>query len=329
MGLRARLCEELKMWFKRKLKNRRLGRGHVLDVKLRTKEARAARLRLASAALGLALGTVTGLYLLWRAGDWTLDRLVFKNDVFAIRELDIRTDGSIPIEQLRRWAGVNPGDNLLALDLNRVKSDLELAPMIQSVAVERVLPRTLKISVVEREPIAQMKLLQLRPGGGIGLVCYYLDAGGHVIQPGLVRPDAKAPDPNALPVLTGVNTAELRPGRAINSPKVTAALRLIAGFERSPMAGLVDLKSVDVSGTDVLQLNTGQGSRITFAMDRLEEQLRDWRRVHDYGRKTGKAIRTLDLSVTNNAPVLWLEASAVPSSAPGLNKPSIHRKKHV
>ncbi|PYK98093.1 MAG: hypothetical protein DME19_13855, partial [Verrucomicrobia bacterium] len=101
------------MWFKRKLKNRRLGRGHVLDVKLRTKEARAARLRLASAALGLALGTVTGLYLLWRAGDWTLDRLVFKNDVFAIRELDIRTDGSIPIEQLRRWAGVNPGDNLL------------------------------------------------------------------------------------------------------------------------------------------------------------------------------------------------------------------------
>ena len=132
-----------------------------------------------------------------------------------------------------------------------------------------------------------------------------------------------------MPVLTGVNTAELRPGRAINSPKVTAALRLIAGFERSPMAGLVDLKSVDVSGTDVLQLNTGQGSRITFAMDRLEEQLRDWRRVHDYGRKTGKAIRTLDLSVTNNAPVLWLEASAVPSSAPGLNKPSIHRKKHV
>src|SRR5438552_4570731 len=259
----------LNVWIKRKAKNRRLERGNVLDVKLRAKEIRAARLRLATTAVGLSLGTVMGLYLLWRVGDWALDEFVFNNDAFAIRELDIQTDGSIPVEQLRKWAGVRPGDNLLALDLNRVKSDLELAPMIQSVAVERVLPRTLKISVVERTPIARLKLLQFRPGGGIGLVCYYLDAGGHVIQPGLVRPDAAAPDPNALPVLTGVDAAELRPGLAVNSPKVTAALRLIAGFERSPMAGLVDLKSVDVSGTDVLQLNTGQGSRITFAMDRL------------------------------------------------------------
>ena len=145
------------MWLKRIRKNRRLDRGHVLDVKLRTREVRAARLRLATTAAGLALATVGGLYLLWRAGDWALDQFVFKNDAFAIRELDIRTDGSIPIDQLSRWAGVKPGDNLLALDLNRVKCDLELSPLIESVAVERVLPRALKISVVEREPIAQGK----------------------------------------------------------------------------------------------------------------------------------------------------------------------------
>src|SRR3989475_12495223 len=132
------------MWLKRIRKNRRLDRGHVLDVKLRTREVRAARLRLATTAAGLALATVGGLYLLWRASDWALDRFVFKNDAFAIRELDIHTDGSLPVERLRRWAGVKPGDNLLALDLNRVKSDLELAPMIRSVAVERVLPGTLK-----------------------------------------------------------------------------------------------------------------------------------------------------------------------------------------
>src|SRR6266536_2650040 len=97
------------MWFQPKPKNRRLERGNVLDVKLRTKEVRRARLRLASAAAGLLLATVTGLYLLWRAGDWALDRFVFENDAFAIRELDIQTDGSIPLEQLRKWAGVKPG----------------------------------------------------------------------------------------------------------------------------------------------------------------------------------------------------------------------------
>src|SRR5216117_1760565 len=302
------------MWRKRIRKNRRLDRGHVLDVKLRTREVRAARLRLATTAAGLALATVGGLYLLWRAGDWALDQFVFKNDAFAIRELDIRTDGSIPIDQLSRWAGVKPGDNLLALDLNRVKCDLELSPLIDSVAVERVLPRALKISVVEREPIAQVKLLQFQPGGIVRLISYWLDESGHVIESMPVRADAPAQCPDALPVLAGVNPVELNPGRAVTAPKVSAALRLVAAFDKSPVAGLVDLKSVDVSGTEVLQLMTGQGTRVTFALDRLEEQLRYWRLVHDHGQKIGKLIRTLDLSVTNNAPVLWLEAGAAPTA---------------
>jgi len=317
------------MVFKRKPKNRRLERGNVLDVKLRTKEARAARLRLATTAVSLSLGTVIGLYLLWRAADWALDQFVFQNDTFAIHELDIQTDGSIPIEQLRKWAGVNPGDNLLALDLNRVKGDLELSPMIQSVAVERVLPRALKISVIEREPIAQVKMLQLLPGGGVGLVSYYLDESGHVIQPTPARGNPLAQSTDGLPVLSGVSTAELNPGRPVTSARIGAALRLIAQFENSPMAGLVDIKSVDVSGTEVLQVTTGQGNQITFAQDRIEDQLRYWRLVYDHGKKIGKAIRTLDLSVTNNAPVLWLDASAVPPLLPKHNKTSPNKKKHA
>jgi len=65
------------MWFRRKLKNRRLSRGHVLDVKLRSGQVRATRLRLASVALGVTFGTFFGLYLLWRAGEWALDRLIY------------------------------------------------------------------------------------------------------------------------------------------------------------------------------------------------------------------------------------------------------------
>src|SRR6266511_1941739 len=171
------------MWFKRTPKNRRLDRGNVLDVKLRTKEVRAARLKLATTALGVSLGTIIAFYLLWRGGVWALDQFVFKNDAFAVRDLSIQTDGSIPIEQLRRWAGVQPGDNLLALDLARIKRDIELVPMIETAAVERVLPHTLKLRVTEREPIARIKLPQLQPPGGVTMVSYLLDESGHVIQP--------------------------------------------------------------------------------------------------------------------------------------------------
>jgi cell division septal protein FtsQ len=319
------------MWSNRKAKNRRLGREHVLDVKLRTREVRAARLRLAGTALGISLGTVLGLYLVWRAGDWALDQFVFRNDAFAIRTIDIQTDGSISVERLRKWAGVKTGDNLLALDLARVKRDLELAPTIESAAVERMLPHTLRIRVVERDPIAQVRVPQFVAGGGVKLISYYLDDTGHVITPmENEAPVVNITQTNAtIPALSGVNVAELRPGHAVTAPKVTAALRLIDEFEHSPMAGLVDLLTVDLSGTDVLQVTTGQGSQITFAMDRTEEQLRRWRLVHDFGIKQGRAIRTLDLSVTNNSPVLWADASTLPPVNPKPAKPSRTRKKNV
>jgi hypothetical protein len=317
------------MWFKRTPKNRRLERSNVLDVKLRTKEVRAARLKLATTSLGVSLGTVIALYLLWRGGVWALDQFVFKNDAFAVRDLNIQTDGSIPIAQLRQWAGVKPGDNLLALDLARIKRDIELAAMIKSAAVERVLPHTLRVRVTEREPIARIKLPQLQPRGGVVIVSYYLDEGGYVIQPLAAPADTAARDADSLPVLSGVNATELRPGSIVGLPKIIAALRLIAAFENSPMSGLVELKSVDVVETEVLQVTTGQGGQITFALDRLDEQLRRWRAVHDYGQKNGRTIRTLDLSVANNSPVLWLGAGAVPPSLPKSGQSLADKKRHV
>src|SRR5580765_3282654 len=141
------------MWFRRpKYRNRRSGRRYVLDVKLRSDQVRSSRMRLGAIAFGVLFGTVFGLYVLWCVGEWTLDRLVYKNHSFAIQQVEVQTDGVIAHEQLRRWAGAKLGDNLFALDLARVKRDLELVPCINSVSVERVLPRTLRIRVSEREP---------------------------------------------------------------------------------------------------------------------------------------------------------------------------------
>src|SRR6202044_2356637 len=105
------------MWFKRGQKNRRLNRGHVLDVKLRSDQVRATRTRLFAVAFGVVAGTVFRLYLLWRAGEWTLDKFVYENSTFAIQDVQVQTDGVIAPEQLRHWAGVKPGANLIALDL--------------------------------------------------------------------------------------------------------------------------------------------------------------------------------------------------------------------
>lgn len=320
------------MWFKHKTKNRRLWRSqNVLEVKVRSKVVRAARTRMAALSLGVLFGTVFGLYVLWRLGEWTLDQLVYENKSFAIEQVEVQTDGVILPEQLRRWSGVRPGQNLLALDLARVKYDLELVPMIQSASVERILPGTLRIRVLEREPVAQVNVLSPRSGGGLEQMIFQLDAEGFVLQPLDPRQRAVTPGQagDQLPVIAGLNASEFQPGRRVDLPPVQSALKFIAAFEQSPMSGLVDLKRIDVSGPQVLVVMTGQGSEVTFATDDFEQQLGRWRKVYDECLRQRKAIATLDLAVSDYTPLRFVEASPVPPSVPKNLKPSRTRKKNV
>src|SRR5882672_6961927 len=128
------------MWFFNKPKNRAFERRRVLDVKVARRQAVRQRVRVATLAAGLSLGTLFTLYLAWCGGNWAMTRFIYENKAFAVQEIDIQTDGVIALEQLRRWAGVKREQNLFALDLTRVKRDLELVPAIQDAAIERVLP---------------------------------------------------------------------------------------------------------------------------------------------------------------------------------------------
>jgi cell division septal protein FtsQ len=319
------------MWFKREIKNRRLNRGHLLDVKVRSDQVRATRTRLAAIASGVLFGTVFGLYLFWRTGEWALDKFVYENSEFAIQNIQVQTDGVIVPDQLRRWSGVKPGANLIALDLASVKRNLELVSMIDSVSVERILPRTLKIRVTERKPVAQINVPRVVASGEIAVSVFQLGADGFMMQPLdprlCVLPLSQINE--QLPVITGLNVYQLQPGRRVESPQVQAALRLIGAFNHSPMAGLVDLRRIDVSSPQVIVATTGQGSEITFGLDNLEQQLRRWRGIYDLGQSKDKIIASADLAVTDNIPVLWMELGAAPGTPPKIVNPAHSRRKNV
>jgi cell division protein FtsQ len=321
------------MWFRREHnKNRRLHRSHVLDVKLRSDQVRATRVRLASMIFLLVAGTFFGLYLLWHIGEVVLNAFVYQNSDFAIQQVEVQTDGVIAPDQLRRWSGVKPGANLIALDLGAVKRNLELVSAIDSVSVERVLPRTLKIRVKERDPIAQVDIPRADGAGGIAVSVFQLDGNGVVMQPldpRLCTVPLAQINPQ-LPVIMGLNLFQLQPGRRVDLPQVQAALQLITAFGRSPMAGLVDLRRVDVSGSGVIIVTTGQGSVITFGLDNQEQQLRRWRQIYDLGLSQQRSIATADLAVENNVPVRWMMASLVPAAVtPKAVKPLKYRRRNV
>ena len=321
------------MWFKREQnKNRRLHRHHVLDVKLRSDQVQATRLRLGLLALLVPVSTVLALYLVWRIGESALNAFVYENADFAIQRVDVQTDGVIVPEQLRRWAGVKPGANLIALDLAAVKRNLELVSLIDSVSVERVLPRTLKIRVTERDPIAQVNVPRAAGANGIVVSVFQLDAAGMVMQPLDPRLStvSLAQMNSQLPVIAGVNAFQMQPGRRMELPQVQAALQLIEAFAKSPMAGLVDLRRVDISAPGVVVATTGQGSVLTFGLDNFDQQLRRWRQIYDYALTRKSNIASADLAVANNVPVRLVLADAVPVAVtPKVVKPLKSRRKNV
>ncbi len=320
------------MWFKRTRQNRRLGREFVLDVKLRSSQVRATRIRLAAIALGSVFAGIAGLYLVWRGSEWVLNALLYENRAFAIQEVNVQTDGVISLEQLRRWTGVQPGQNLFALDLAGVRRNLEMVSIIQSVSLEKILPHTLRIRVTEREPLAQLSVTRPGPNGALELAPFYLDSNAYVISP-LSPSQCSATAANQtngqLPVIVGLSAREVQPGRRLESAPALAALQLVQVFERSMLEGLVDLKQIDISQPDVLVVKTTQGSEITFGLTDLDQQVLRWQAIFEAGRTNNKAIATLDLAVSNNIPATWLEASAVPQSSTKPLKPLRNRKKHV
>lgn len=319
------------MWFKRKQKNRRVNRPQLLDVKLRSSQTRAARFRLLGMGLSIAFALVFILFVLWRGGEFVLDCLIYKNDAFAIQQIEVQTDGVIAPEHFRRWAMVKNGENLLALDLARVKRDLELVPHVRTAIVERALPRTLRLRFTEREPAAQVVAMQTRSQGGYEQVIYHLDETGFVMLP--LDPKLRVNPPTTsrddLPVISGVIVSELRPGRRIESKQVLAALGLIADFDRSPMAGLAELDRIKVTTPQVLEAYSSHGSEIIFSLNPFEPQLNRWRLIYDQYQKQGKAIASLDLSIANNVPLRLVEATPVPPVEPKPVKPSRTRKKNV
>ncbi|HEY5915194.1 MAG TPA: FtsQ-type POTRA domain-containing protein [Verrucomicrobiae bacterium] len=318
------------MWFKRKSRNRRLGREFVLDVKLRSSQVRASRARMAAVALGVVFATVLGVCLVVRGGQWALNQLVYENNAFSIQVIDIQTDGVLAVDEIRRWTGVRPGANLLALDLERVKRDLGMVSLIESVSVERIPPHTLRVRVVEREPIAQVNVPRPKPGGGIEMSVLHLDSQGWVMAPldPQLQEKTSALPPEPLPTILLTGT-DIQVGRRLALPSVQAALQLLVAFDQSSLHAAVEITRIDASSAEVLTVTTGQGSEVVLGLTNFDQQLRRWQVIQDAGQRLGKAISAIDLAVSNNIPARWLEASALPLAAPKAVKPLRNRKKHV
>lgn len=134
-------------------RRRRAGSGLV--ARLRRLGWRAAiPIVLGVVALGIARwGLPSAAQAVWRDAE---ARLIDASAALGLKVADIRIDGRETIERrtILKALGVRPGDPIVAVDPARLKDRLEALPWVHAAMVERRLPDTLYIRIVERKPLA-------------------------------------------------------------------------------------------------------------------------------------------------------------------------------
>ena len=305
-------------------RNRRREPEHRLEARLRSAantRRRRAGLRLLPWLLIVALVLGGGVALLGVARQQWLYRV----PAFALKTIEIRRDGALSESEILATANLRPNLNTLALDLPALQARLHRHPRIERAEIRRELPGTLRINIHERFPVARVR--PGNPNAQTQLDTFYLvDETGFTLMP--FRPGRALADiieaEATLPVLVGVATTNFIPGLAVQEVQTMSALRFLAAFETSVMAGLTEILTLDLSSADDIIATTSSGSRITFGRRNFDPdfsvQLRRWQAVHEDCTHQGRVIGTLDVSVMNNAPLRWLDLAQVPPTLPSTPK---------
>jgi len=80
--------------------------------------------------------------------------LLLVSPVLGVRSVQVDGLRTLPADQVREAAGIEPGTPLLRVDVDAARARVARLPQVASVAVTRGWPHTVVVTVVERVPVA-------------------------------------------------------------------------------------------------------------------------------------------------------------------------------
>jgi len=287
------------MWYKdssryskRRYGNRRLGNGRnsILMVSARASDRNKQRMHRVGAIVLMTVVLVGASWLALEGAQFIGQRLFSQNDRFLIERLSVSSDGRLHTDHVREYAHVEEGMNLFALDLQRLRDDLEVMPIVESVEVKRVLPDTLEVRI--RERVARARLGDESTGYPLAM-----DHEGVVLGPSSVSPH--------LPYIAGFRKSGLRPGVRVEDPSVKSALEVLALCDSPQFSRFIKVFKVDVSHPDYLDLRLQKGERVLLSRNDVQSKLSDLCDIIRHSADMGQAVAAVDMTVDRNFPVKY------------------------
>ena len=196
-------------------------------------------------------------------------QLLLTSSLLSVARIQVNGCTHLQPETVIQQAGIHPGDNILGVDLAEISRRVSSHPWVESAVIIREIPDSIRIDIVEREPLALVR----------GRAFYLVDPRGRAFVQAF---PAEYP---GLPIISGMDPANVGPGWELPQEAMTllSALyrdcqdylpwRLISEIQYLPTMGL---KVYTLRGGIAITLGTGdygaRMARLGRVLRHLEER---------------------------------------------------------
>jgi cell division protein FtsQ len=179
---------------------------------------------------------------------WT----AFWSPLLSVRDVKLTGAQHTTAEEVAAAAGLGAEDNLLLLSADEVVTAARTLPWVADAEVQRRLPGTVKVRVVERKPALVLSLGDAAR--------WTIDAHGHVLQVGQSEP--------GLPVVGSVEVGHIEPGVKLDAPVMREVL---ATWRSLPNKLAGDVQAIFAPSLERITFTLVDGTQVRYgAAERLD-----------------------------------------------------------
>jgi cell division septal protein FtsQ len=290
---------------------RSVSRQHLLELNVRTASVRRQRRGKAMGFLWKVSAVLIVITVAAIGIRFLTFRFFLRNPEYALTRLVTHLNGVMTDDELIALTGLQPGKNILQLDLGEASRRLSALPEIRSVSIERHLPDTIEVGVERRHPMFlignEPESPAVRSGADAeGVVGF--ESGKSLLCDGegmVMRTANPSEEFQKLPVLTGIGTASLQPGQHLEGDGFRNAVAIASALSDLPEETF-QIRSVDVSKPYAIIVTDTSGARFTFGTKDLPGQIERLSKLLAHCQESGRRIATANLITQRNTPVTFV-----------------------
>lgn len=209
---------------------------------------------------------------------------VTQSEYFSTRSIHVQGQARLSEEAVLKQSNIRPGENLLAINLKLVRKRLLAHPWISRASVAREIPGTIRISVSEHRALA------------------ILDLGRKFVinQQGRIFKEHDKNDPQNLPLITGIEYADISLGDDRLTPAMKVMMEVLA-LSKADKSILPyrQIRTLHMDAEMGVTLGMWQNERrVKLGLSRFEYKYRQLKKLlpHLKYNSTWKGFKSIDLT---------------------------------